>query len=233
MKKDDLFQVYLDQDGVLADFDASVSDAKKYPHLTRLRQEIWKVLPQLEGFEQYEMKVWFQENAKLITSYKDVAQGHRLFKAYTSAFYAQVGKPGFFAGLDLFPGARSLVDGIIEIGQGKLPNVLTAPVQSAHCAPEKQAVLQRSRLGSRRTSMASLPTSSVRRTRQSMQPSVACWLMTLPRTLFLGWNKVVDWLCSTRVMLLTLTSRFRNFTTKWFCRAFIVDTYRICVIVVL
>ena len=143
MKNDDSFQVYLDQDGVLADFNTSVSDAKKYPHLARLRQEIWKVLPQLEGFEQYEMKVWFQENAKLITSHKDVVQGHRLFKTYTSAFYAQVGKPGFFAGLDLFPGARSLVDGIIEIGQGKLPNVLTAPVQSAHCAPEKQAWIEK------------------------------------------------------------------------------------------
>lgn len=143
MKKDDSFQVYLDQDGVLADFDASVSDAKKYPHLARLRQEIWKVLPQLEGFEQYEMKVWFQENAKLITSHKDVVQGHRLFKTYTSAFYAQVGKPGFFAGLDMFPGAKELVDGLIEIGQGKLPMVLSAPVQTAWCAPEKEAWIKK------------------------------------------------------------------------------------------
>lgn len=139
----DEFQVYIDQDGVLADFEGSIGCINRYPRLNNLRNEIWGILPQVEGLEQYGMKAWFRDNMDFVRGNKDALDAYRKYKAYSNMFYSHCGAQGFFADLDLFPGAQELVEGVIEIGQGKLPMVLTAPVQTAWCAPEKEAWIKK------------------------------------------------------------------------------------------
>lgn len=144
----DSFQVYLDMDGVLSDFGAAVSCPNTYPRLQQTREKLYKMLPELEGhttvgLEQASMKQWFKQNADRRKTDKNVADAWQVFKHYQNMFYCFVEEKGFFENLPLFPGARELVEGCIEVGQGKLPMVLTAPVQTPWCPVEKHTWIER------------------------------------------------------------------------------------------
>lgn len=128
---------------MIAAFEATIGNTEKFPELNKLRNNIWEVLPHLENSEQYGMKAYFASNVELRKTDKQVNKAWKMYQKYSNSFYATCSKQGFFANLELFPGAVDLIDGIIEIGQGKLPMVLTAPVQSVWCAPEKQQWIEK------------------------------------------------------------------------------------------
>lgn len=139
----DTFQVYLDMDGVLSDFNKGITCPNTYPHLDRTRSRLYDMLPELDGMEQFAMKKWFKDNAIRRKTEQRVYDAYQVFNHYQSKFYYHVEEQGFFYNLDLFPGARELVDGIIELSHGKLPIVLTAPIQTPWCPKEKEAWIER------------------------------------------------------------------------------------------
>lgn len=125
-------EIYLDLDGVLADFDSSIHAKKK--HIEHLEHQIWKLVPELENKSDLEMKAFFSG----AQTDPVMQRAKKIYGVYRGQFYGIMSKPGFFLNLEPMPGALQLVNGVIKLNGGKLPNILTAPVQSEHCHPEKE-----------------------------------------------------------------------------------------------
>lgn len=126
-------EIYLDMDGVLAAFEDSVSK-KKDNSIRGLERKIWDLVPELEGFDDHKMKAYFVGPQ----SEQNKIAAKKLYQIYRAKFYSMIGQQGFFFNLEPLPGAQELITGVARVNGGKLPNILTAPVQSAHCEPEKK-----------------------------------------------------------------------------------------------
>ena len=131
------FQVFLDSDGVLADFDRGI--LLNNPSLVakqRVQDDvISKDFPEFLDMAHDEIK------AALAGSQKDPKRKEfkKLFNEIRNIKYAIAGEDNFFLNLPQMPGAESLFKGSKEI-TGNLPHILTAPIDGdiVRCAREKE-----------------------------------------------------------------------------------------------
>jgi len=131
------YQVYLDSDGVLADFDAGI--LSENPSL-RTKQAFQDVL----------ISSYFQEFLGLgHDEIKSRLAGHqtdpkrkefkRNFNEIQNIKYSIAGEANFFLNLPVMPGAHDLFRGTHAL-TGNLPHILTAPIDGdvMRCAREKE-----------------------------------------------------------------------------------------------
>jgi 5'(3')-deoxyribonucleotidase len=125
-------EIYLDMDGVLANFEKSINEKKI--HLEELEETIWNMVPELRGKPDIFMKQFFSgEQTDPV-----LKKAKKIYNVYRGKFYDIMGKPGFFLDLEPMPGYLSLVRSVSRLNGGKLPHILTAPVQTEHCSEEKK-----------------------------------------------------------------------------------------------
>ena len=127
-------EIYFDCDGVLADFMKSV-ESKASTELKDLRTKLGELDPELADMHIDDMKPLFagpQTDPVL-------KQAKKIYLNYYSKFYNILKQEGFFYELDVLPGAIELITGAARLNGGKLPHILTAPVDGPHCKPEKEA----------------------------------------------------------------------------------------------
>ncbi len=131
-KKASIVEIYLDQDGVIANFTKAIDEKKT--HLHGLEKKIWSMVPELNGADDLTMKAYFAGKQ----TDENMVAAKKIYNIFRAKFYQILGEEGFFFNLEPLPGAQELITGVARVNGGKLPNILTAPVQSAHCEPEKK-----------------------------------------------------------------------------------------------
>ena len=131
-------QVYLDMDGVLADFDNAVKNTKGYPEAKEQLNGVLRGMPELAKLSEDELKVRLQ-GPQTDPGLKALKKA---FNNYRAKKYEIAGKDGFFLNLPEMPGAQELVKGVAAI-TGRLPHILTAPMTSSqNCEQEKKAWIE-------------------------------------------------------------------------------------------
>jgi len=129
-------EIYVDADGVLANFEGRVFDDLQSQ---KLRADWFDGLKlydmlHLKSFSSDDVKKTFagqQTDPKM----KDLK---KRWNTYFDYIHRVADKPGFFRNLDLMPNAQDLLNLCSKL-TGKLPNILTAPMSNnVHCEPEKK-----------------------------------------------------------------------------------------------
>lgn len=129
-------EIYVDADGVLANFSGRIFDDPKSQQL----RSHWFAGLKLYGFDHLahassdEVKKLFagpQTDPSLI----DLKKRWQVYQTYV---YKLAEQPGFFRNLDVLPNAHDLLR-LCHSLTGKLPNILTAPIEKdTHCSAEKK-----------------------------------------------------------------------------------------------
>jgi 5'(3')-deoxyribonucleotidase len=125
-------QIYFDMDGVLADFEGGFSN-KSIDIARRDLIELQNKIPEFKGKSFDELKAMLAGIQKK-PSHK--ALKNALYDM-NKEIYAISGQEGFFLNLPEMPGARTMLEVAIQLS-GRLPHILTAPVKSEFCQPEKE-----------------------------------------------------------------------------------------------
>lgn len=121
-------QVWFDLDGVLADMDGSL---KENEELNSLREDLDNLIN--SDFEDYknlsndDIKSKFKKELELDPNNESLRLLKKVFNKYNSKVFSIAAKDGFYANLDLMPGAIEMFDEATIITRKK-PNILTAPV---------------------------------------------------------------------------------------------------------
>jgi len=121
-------QVWFDLDGVLADMDGSL---KKNEELNSLREDLDNLID--SNFEDYkglsndDIKTKFKKELELDPNNESLKLLKKVFNKYNSKVFSIAAKDGFYANLDLMPGAIEMFDEATNVVKKK-PNILTAPV---------------------------------------------------------------------------------------------------------
>ncbi len=125
--------VFLDMDGVLADFDKAMKSSNKVAEEKQKLVGVLKATPELAKLSEDELKARLK-GPQTEPSLKALKKA---FQQYSAVKYGLAGQEGFFMNLEEMPGAKELIQGVADI-TGNLPNILTAPVQGSHCEKEKK-----------------------------------------------------------------------------------------------
>lgn len=132
--------IFVDMDGVTAAFDQGVDQGTKNPHLKKTFDNLIKQFPDLSGLPDDDLKKYLAgpQTDPGLRALKKAWQALRQEK------FAVAGRPGFFLGLPMMPGAHEMVSQITAL-TGKKPVVLTAPVDGdpARCEEEKRQWIEK------------------------------------------------------------------------------------------
>lgn len=120
-------QVWFDLDGVLADMEGSL---QKNEELTRLKANLDAVVqnkfPDWASLSNDELKEAFKKGLEEDPNNADLRELKKAYREYNNYVFKIAGKGGFYASLDLMPGAVELVEKANQI-VGKKAKILTAP----------------------------------------------------------------------------------------------------------
>lgn len=138
----DQIKVWFDLDGVLADMEGSL---QKNEELIKLKSNLDVVVqnkfPEWESLSNDELKDAFKKGLEQDPNNVDLKELKKAHRDYTNYVFKIAGKDGFYAGLDLMPGAVELVKKANDI-VGKKPNILTAPAGNEN-DPNNPSVIEK------------------------------------------------------------------------------------------
>lgn len=129
-------EIYVDMDGVLADFDARVEENA----ILKSYKDRWNKLLARHGRE--DLRLLKKDEIKKLFSGPQtdpvMADLKKAWTNYSNHIFVIAGKKGFFLGLEEMPGARELLM-LAQNLTGKKPHILTAPIKgNPNCEPEKR-----------------------------------------------------------------------------------------------
>jgi 5'(3')-deoxyribonucleotidase len=130
-KKD--IQFFFDMDGVLADFDKGIEEDKRYDEVKEAKKELFDYIQK----EHPEVKHMTTIDDVKIFLPKGNAELKELYDTVHDLIHEIADQKGFFINLKPMDGAEDMLKAAQETS-GKLPNILTAPVDSEWCADEKR-----------------------------------------------------------------------------------------------
>lgn len=127
--------VYLDSDGVLANFNESIDSNPKNKKLQQVYDNLINQNPEFSGLTDQQIK-------KRLAGPQSDPNLKAIKKAWQELkqnIYIVAGQQGFFLNLSPMPGALELIQGATNI-TGKKPSILTAPIENNKeiCKKEKQ-----------------------------------------------------------------------------------------------
>jgi len=138
----DKIQVWFDLDGVLADMEGAL---KANNELIRLKVDLDEYVkehfPDWVNISNDELKEKFRVGLERDPNNVEFKELKKRFKAYNNYVFKVAGVNGFYANLELMPGAIELVKESIEI-TGKKPNILTAPAGNEN-DPKNPSVIEK------------------------------------------------------------------------------------------
>lgn len=133
------FIVFFDMDGVLADFDKGINDSREF---TAAREKLNELIrgTEFEFLNDDGLKQILKGKQKDLNK----IQIKKAFKEMDELRYSLASVEGFFENLEPLPGAREMLVVAKEL-TGKLPNILTAPIESSKelCEKEKKAWMEK------------------------------------------------------------------------------------------
>jgi 5'(3')-deoxyribonucleotidase len=126
-------QFFFDMDGVLADFDKSIEENKRYAEVKDAKKALFDYIqkehPEVKHMTTIDdVKVFLPQGNEELKSLYDTV--HDLIHEIAE-------EKGFFINLPIMDGAKDMLEAASQLS-GKLPNILTAPVDSEWCADEKR-----------------------------------------------------------------------------------------------
>jgi len=126
-------QFFFDMDGVLADFDKAIEENSRYGEVKDAKKELFDYIqrehPEVKHMNTIDdVKIFLPKGNKELKSLYDAV--HDLIHEFAD-------EKGFFINLPVMDGAKDMLEAASQLS-GKLPNILTAPVDSEWCADEKR-----------------------------------------------------------------------------------------------
>lgn len=135
-------QVWFDLDGVLADMDGALNRNSEMIALKgKLDNLVKDKFPEWSTLSNDELKEKFKIGLEQDPNNTDLRELKKAYKEYNNYVFKLAGKNGFYAGLDLMPGAIELVQRANQI-VGKRPNILTAPAGNEN-DPNNPSVIEK------------------------------------------------------------------------------------------
>jgi len=121
-------QVWFDLDGVLADFENSITNDEETKKLRADYDDLVDAeYPEYKGLSNDEIKAKFKSDLEKDPNNERVRSLKKVFNKYNKQVFRTAGRDGFFINLELMPKAKEMVKKAQEI-TGVKPNVLTAPI---------------------------------------------------------------------------------------------------------
>jgi len=135
--------VYVDMDGVLADFYGALAYSDVISQSQKALDKLLSQKPELQGLLGDQLKEKFrgrQEDPVM-------AKLKKAWNKHIELTYSTASQPGFFLNLEMLPGAKEMLNAAYNL-TGDLPNILTAPMESnPKCKEEKYEWVQKNIVG--------------------------------------------------------------------------------------
>jgi 5'(3')-deoxyribonucleotidase len=126
-------QFFFDMDGVLADFDKGIEQDKRYDEVKDAKKELFDYIQK----EHPEVKHMTTIDDVKVFLPKGNEELKALYDTVHDLIHEIADQRSFFINLPIMEDAKEMLEAASEL-TGKLPNILTAPVDSEWCAEEKR-----------------------------------------------------------------------------------------------